>query len=173
MSTHRYGRALAAPLLAGLSLTACIEPPDYSLVPDITSVSISRDSMVQGAVNEDSITVTVAFTDGDGDIGGGEDTAGPNVFLVNTRNGLTVASFKLDEIPDRGLENGISGRLALRVYTTCCDYPEDIPNAPLPCTPFADYPVDTLLMEAYIVDRAGQESDRENLPPVYLLCDQP
>lgn len=169
MSLRNY----AAPGLTLLSLTAmtaCLQPPDYPLEPVLTFEGISRDSMIQGAGTNDSIAVLLSFTDGDGDIAPTDDDADPNVFLVNRRTGEEQSRFVLNPIPEEGAENGISGSLQLRVYTTCCDYPDFV--TALLCSPSDQYPVDTLSLEAYLVDRAGNESNRVDLPPVYLICDR-
>jgi len=148
----------------------CLKAPDYPVEPVVTFERLSRDSMVQGSLLEDSISVFLSFTDGDGDITLLENDTFSNVFLENRKTGETVGAFKLDPIPEIGAENGISGDLLLRVYTTCCDYPPFVLE--FPCQPSASYPIDTLLLEAYMIDRAGNESNRVDLPPVFLICDR-
>ena len=152
-----------------LALGACLRPPDYPLEPVVTFLGVSRDTMRQGSNLEDSVTVVLEFTDGDGDVTSltGDTVAG--VFLVNTRTGETVSTFRLDEIDQTGIENGIRGELRLRVYTTCCDYPPEIPE--FPCNPSAQFPLDVLNLEAYLVDQAGNESNRAQVTPIYLRCD--
>ncbi len=172
MRLHKYNLGVGCAVALVLTFGACLQPPDYPDEPVLTFAGLTRDSMVQGAVSQDSISVVLSFTDGDGDIGFGDTAQNGNLFIENRKTGDQVANFKIDEIPDNGLKNGISGEIRLRLYTTCCDYPSSIQNAPLPCTPFAGYPVDTLLLEAYLIDRAGNESNRVDIAPVYLLCDR-
>ncbi len=148
----------------------CLQPPDYPVEPVLTFEGLTRDSLIQGASTEDSTTVFLSFTDGDGDIAPAATDSVPNIYLINTRTGDEVTTFQLDPIPEEGADNGISGELALRVFTTCCDYP-DFVNA-FPCQPTNEYPVDTLFLEAYMVDRAGHESNRVTFSPIYLLCDR-
>jgi hypothetical protein len=170
-TAHRYSllTSIAAFGMFLLGASGCLQPPDFPLEPVVTFESLSRDSMIQGSLLEDSITVTLSFTDGDGDIALLENDTFSNVFLENRRTGETVGSFKIDPIPEMGAENGISGDIALRVFTTCCDYPPFVLE--FPCQPSRAFPVDTLLLEAFIIDRAGNESNRVNLPPVFLICD--
>ena len=156
--------------LAVLSLAACVKPPEYPIEPELTFLGLSRDSMVQGATLEDSILVRLGFTDGDGDITPDAESTEPNVFVVNRRTNETVSSFKLDPIDEPGAENGISGDLTLVVFTTCCDYPDFVLE--FPCTPSEAYPVDTLELEAFLIDRAGNESNRVALAPVFLICNR-
>ena len=170
MRPHKYAHLFCGGLLACVWLGSCLAPPDYPDEPVLTFEGLTRDSLAQGAGLEDSTTVVLSFTDGDGDIAPPETETDPNVFLVNRRTGEDVGTFKLDPIPEIGAENGISGDLRLRVYTTCCDYPDFVPE--FPCTPSASYPVDTLLLEAYLVDRAGNESNRVDIAPIYILCDR-
>ena len=161
--------ALALPAAVTVLAVGCLRPPDYPIVPQVTFLGLSRDTMRQGALLEDSVTVVLEFTDGDGDIStiGDDTTAG--VFLRNIRTGETVSSFRLDEIDQTGIENGIRGEIRLRVYTTCCDYPPEVGQ--FPCEPSRSFPVDVLQLEAYLVDQAGHESNRAMVAPIYLRCD--
>ena len=170
MPLQNYLPALALAVFAA-ALGSCLSPPDFPNTPKVTFIGLSRDTMVQGSLLQDSLTVVIGFEDGDGDIaadGGDSDTA--TVFLNNIKTGDIVAEYKIDPIDDNGLENGISGEFRLRMYTTCCDYPLFV-NA-LPCELSDEYPIDTLLLEAYIVDRAGNESNRAAVAPIYLQCDR-
>ena len=166
MSTHRYA-GLAA--LLALTLAGCLQPPDYPVEPVLTFEGLSRDTMLQGFSDRDSIRVFLSFTDGDGDITPEAGSTVPNFYLENLETGQVVNNFLTDPIPEEGVSNGISGEISLRVFTTCCEYPNDIE---LPCTPSTRFPVDTLLLEAYLIDRAGNESNRVPLSPIYLLCDR-
>lgn len=172
LTTHRYSllASVTAFVLLVLGTVGCLKAPEYPIEPVVTFERLSRDSMIQGSLLQDSISVFLSFTDGDGDITLLESDTISNVFLENRKTGETVGSFKLDPIPEVGAENGISGDLQLRVYTTCCDYPPFVLE--FPCQPSASYPIDTLLLEAYMVDRAGNESNRVDLPPVFLICDR-
>ena len=47
---------------------ACVQAPQYPIEPEISFVSISKDTMIQGQTkNDDFLYLTLAFTDGDGD----------------------------------------------------------------------------------------------------------
>ena len=170
MTSRTYG--LARPAFAcGLLLAwGCVQPPEYPLEPVLTFEGLSRDSMIQGSSLNDSLSVFLSFTDGDGDLTPTAKDTVPNVFLVNRRTDEQVAVFILNPIPTEGAENGISGDLRLRVFTTCCDYPAFV-NEEF-CEPSSSYPLDTLLLEAYLVDAAGNESNRVDLAPIYLICDR-
>ena len=70
---------------------ACTKPPDYSDTPEIAFISLSETTMTQGSQNEEFITLTISFTDGDGDIGidGGE----PSVYFKDLRDGSEFITF--------------------------------------------------------------------------------
>lgn len=129
-------------------LTACLNPPDYSIVPEIAFDSISRLSMM---ANKDSITIQFTFTDGDGDIGN-EDV--PNMFFTDSRTGYPD-SFKIPVITPPGNVKAISGIVA---YT----YSE------LNCIPGRQK--DSLFFTIYIRDREGNKSNEIITPVIKLQC---
>ena len=157
-------------LCAWLLLQGCLQPPEYPIGPELVFLGLSRDTMIQGATLQDSISVFFSFTDGDGDIAFPASDTTPSVFISNRRTGEVITAVKLDPIDENGIENGISGELRVLMYTTCCDYPPFVLE--FPCTPSQSYPIDTLLLEAYMRDRAGNESERVELSPVYLICNR-
>ena len=160
----------AALAIAALALGACLRPPDYPLEPVVEFVGLTRDTMDQGSLNEDSISVVISFTDGDGDIAFDDGDTTRSVYLVNVETGVEQTAFKIDPIDEVGVENGIRGEFRLRVFNTCCDYPDFVDA--FPCEPSAEYPIDTLLLEAFMIDRAGNESNRAAIAPIYLRCDR-
>lgn len=165
LRTYSLAAVLTAVVAAG-----CLQPPEYPVEPVLTYVGISSDTMLQGSVTEDSVRVFLSFTDGDGDVSPAATDSVSNFFLENIRTGETVTDFATDPIPEEGAENGISGEISLRVFTTCCDYPDFV--VAFPCTPSDQYPIDTLDLEAYMVDRAGNESNRVRIDPIYLICNR-
>lgn len=173
MSPRKYNRLPAwccTAVALALALGSCLSPPEYPVEPVLTFEGISKDTMVQDPLGvADTTVVVLSFTDGDGDLTFAAEDTIPNVFVINVETGEEVAQFKLDPIDEVGVENGISGELRLLVKTTCCDYPVFV-NA-VPCQPSNEYPIDTLLTEAYVVDRAGNESNRVQIAPIYLRCD--
>src|SRR6185436_19990327 len=85
-----------------ISMAACLNPPSYSEIPEITFDSISSTT---ARVGYDSITFLIDFTDGDGDLGS-SDT--PNLFFLDSRTGYTD-SFKIPNLTPQGNEKAISG----------------------------------------------------------------
>lgn len=143
-------------------LVSCVRKPDFPIEPQLTFVGMNDNVMVQNSFNTDSLIVTFSFTDGDGDIG--SDTS--NIFVVDTRDQFKAASFFVDDLPEEGASRGIEGEISLTIYTTCCIFPDGTP----PCQASLQYPTDTLQYEIYMVDRAGNESNRIRTNPIIILC---
>ena len=150
-------------------LFSCTKPPDYPIEPVLEFNRLSRNSMKQGFTNNDSIVVTVNFTDGDGDLGHTDSTI--DIFVKDTRiPDASPLPFKMPFVPVQGVGNGISGEISILTYNTCCIY-EGIYN---PCDftepAVTEYPVEPLIYEIFIMDRAGHESNRVLTDTIWLQC---
>ena len=149
-----------------LLATACSKPPEYPVEPEIEFLRLDHDTIRQGTGLQDSIWVTLGFTDGDGDIGYEND--GPvNLFLTDLRKNVAADNFRIPLIPELGANNGLQGEIMFKLFQTCCIFPDGIP---LPCQPSTEYPFDTVQYEIYMVDRAGNESNRVTTAPIYIRC---
>jgi len=149
---------------------SCTKPPDYPIEPVIEFQRLSRNFMDQGITNNDSVVVTVSFTDGDGDLGHTDGTI--DIFVKDTRvPNADPSPYKMPFVPVQGVGNGISGEISILTYSTCCLYP---PGTFPPCDESEDatnaYPIDSLIYEIYIMDRAGNESNHVLSDPVLLQC---
>lgn len=144
---------------------ACIKPPSYPIEPVIEFTSLSKVTIQQSTLNEDSITINFTFTDGDGDLG---DSDSINIFVTDTRQNFIANKFRIPFIPPEGAANGISGEVSIVTYSTCCIFPD----GQVPCTPSVNYPVDTLTYKVQIKDRAGNLSNIIETPPIFVLCNQ-
>jgi len=151
-------------ILVYVTISSCVNPPDYPDEPVIGFIGMTNNTMNQGfgLDGEDYTEITFSFQDGDGDLG---DTIA-NVFLVDKRDGVQSHSFTVDVIPPQGAANGISGEITIKVPTTCCISD----NTPVPCQPDPIDPVDTIVYEIRINDRAGNESNMVETSPIYLQC---
>ncbi len=161
-------------LIPALGLTACIQPPDYPIEPVIEFVSLTKTTMVSGKNGEDETTLTISFTDGDGDLGSfqSDGQVELDMFLIDSRTGDFDEKFSIPFVPELGAANGISGEIYADILTTCCIYPPYVTDAATGCDPSQQYLIDTLIYEIYIVDRAGNESNHIFADPIYILCDQ-
>lgn len=153
-------------LIFVISISACVSSPDYPITPVIEFNGFSKSEMNQGSLNNDSIFLSISFTDGDGDIGHEGEDATRNLFVKDKRTGEFYDRFKVPKIPDEGVGNGVSGTIQILMYTTCCTFPDNIP----PCESPALYPTNELVFEVYMLDRAGNESNTITTPPITLLC---
>ena len=102
--------------------SGCIKPPEYPEAPEIGVVSISNNIISQ----LDTITITVEFTDGDGDIGYNTldtskcnlcdssclDHPTLNLFLFDSRTGC-VTPYNVPFIPEKGSSEAISGEISI------------------------------------------------------------
>lgn len=161
------------PLLPVLFFAACVQPPEYPIEPVIEYLNISKTSMVQGSGEEDFLFVTISFTDGDGDLGffqEGSNQVETDLFVRDLRFEDVTEKFTIPFIPELGSNNGISGEISFRLFTTCCIFPDWVTDASFPCDPSTQYPADTIQYEVYIRDRAGNESNRVLTDQVVVFC---
>jgi hypothetical protein len=148
-----------------VAFATCIRPPEYPVEPQIQFVGQTKSTMRQGFGSEDSVYLSLSFTDGDGDIGGiGANKDSLNVYVTDKRNNKPVEqTFRMPFVPEAGAKNGISGDIRFLMYTTCCLSLE-------PCVPTPNRPTDTLVYEIYIKDRAGHKSNAVLTKPIILQC---
>lgn len=148
-----------------VAFAACISPPDYPIQPEIKFIGLSKNVMRQGLLGiEDSLFLTFSFTDGDGDLGSlGQGKDSVNIFLTDKRTNQPSERFRIPYVPEQGAGNGISGDIRLLLFTTCC-------NVLPPCEASTTKPIDTLVYEIFIKDRAGHESNKILTAPIYLQC---
>jgi hypothetical protein len=155
-------------MLFSIGFAACVRPPDYPIEPRLEFVGLSKSTVLQdGLVGpRDTFFLTVSFTDGDGDIGFQDSDS--TLYVVDTRkkgSRIRVNDVQgLPSVPQQGAGNGITGEIRMRIFGGCCT------NSLIPCSAPFTFPRDTVIYEVYIKDRAGNESNRIAIPPVYILC---
>lgn len=152
-------------------IISCTKPPDYSDVPEIEFVSFSKSvlQMATGSSNDDFTYLTISFTDGDGDLGGGDTST---VFFIDDRTGSDFLTFEAALIPEQGAGNGISGEMIVTLPTTCCIHPDPLYSSDGCGAPFEATGVDsdTVTYDVYILDRAGNKSNVITIAPLTILC---
>ena len=150
-------------LLGILGITlfhGCIEPPDYPIEPVIAFVEMNRTQIVAQTIPEDAsraldtLLITFSFTDGDGDLGGGDTS---NVFLIDSRLGNAGENYFISAIPQAGVTNGISGEITVMIPEIFC-FPNSAPR-------------DKMTYSIQIVDKAGHHSNIIQTPEIELICD--
>lgn len=147
-----------------LVYAACTNPPDYPIEPVINFDGLSKNTMIQGFQNSDSTTVVLSFTDGDGDLGSSENMV--NVFLIDQRDGFELPGFSIPFIPEQGAANGLSGRIFLRLFNTCCIFDDGT----RPCEVSPTIATNDVIYTIQIEDRAGNRSNIVELEPITLIC---
>lgn len=143
-------------------IECCTQAPDFSEVPAISFVSMSRNTMKQSKFPTDSIRVVFSFQDGDGDINI-KDSA--NVFIIDKRQNALQEQYVIPMVPKLGSNKGISGEISITIHTTCC-----LPPNGKPCEKLVDFPRDSLVYQIYIKDKAGNKSNVIETKPVFLDC---
>lgn len=153
---------------AVLLYNACVKPPDYPLEPVIEYVSMSKNQMIQGKQQEDSLTIYFNYTDGDGDLGYPKPDNRPSVFIKDGRDSFVRFQYALPYVEPQGTGNGISGMISIVVPTACCIYTTQ-QGATLTCND-VPVPLDTLHYLITIKDRAGHTSNEIQTGPIKLIC---
>jgi hypothetical protein len=143
---------------------ACVKPQIYPVEPVLTFSGLSRNYLVQGASNTDSLLVQFKFTDGDGDIGS-EDSL--SLFFTDLRTGVVDPVYSLPRVPDEGAANGINGKISVVLFNTCCVFTDGTP----PCQVSPSMATDSLRYQVILRDRAGHSSAPVLLPSIMLYCD--
>ncbi len=159
---------LSYALLIVLFISACNQSSDFSDVPELTFISMSKDTLTQG-INSDTIFITLGFQDGDGDISISEDNPDKlNLRVVDMRTGNTSDKFLVPEIPVSGAANGISGEMTVKMLGACCVFPvmDSIP----PCSTTPLYPDNQLIWQYTLTDDAGNVSNSVTTNPIFLKC---
>jgi len=147
--------------IMGLGITACIQPPNYPIEPEIEFVSVSKSEVAQAI---DTFRITFSYTDGDGDIGLDLDDPENNVIITDSRTGFEE-TFKVPIIPQQGASNGISGEVSLLVFASCC-----LNSNPI-CLPTPNANPEEITYTVQMFDKAGNASNIIQASPIFLICD--
>jgi hypothetical protein len=150
------------------SIISCVKPPDYSDTPTLEFRNFSKSTLNQGVFGEDSITLVLYFTDGNGDFGTPGQGVEKNIFITDNRTKQVFREYKAPFVPVVGSGNGISGTISIKIYSTCCIFPES--SGIFPCEKSLDFPENDLSLDVYIKDRAGNNSNIITTSTIKLLC---
>jgi len=154
--------------LIGLyTFSSCGGGPGFSDIPEITSISVSKDTMTQG-FNQDSILLTIGFRDGDGDLGSKPGEVNRNIFLTDSRTENEYGRYKIPQLDIAGAQSGIEGEITMKVFTTCCIFPPM--DSIVPCTESLVYPTNELSLDVMLVDDSGNESNIVTSSLLTILC---
>jgi len=160
-------------LIQGLSalsialLMSCDVGSGFNEVPAIEFLSLSKDSMRQGRLLEDSLTLAFNFRDGDGDLGS---QVTSNISLIDSRTDQPFGNFVVPVLPPSGSSGGIEGTIFLKLYSQCCVFPViDFDTIPA-CSVDDRYPFNELTLSIQLTDNAGNMSNEISSSPITLIC---
>ena len=165
---QNLNKVLSLLFVIAILVSSCNPGPDYSVVPELSFIGMSKNTMNQG-INADTIFVTLGFIDGDGDISISETNPNKlNLTVRDLRTGNISDKFLLPQIPVSGASNGITGELTVKMLSVCCVYPvlDSIP----PCSVTTLYPTNALVWEYTLTDDAGNVSNSVITNPINLSC---
>ncbi|TVR80997.1 MAG: hypothetical protein EA412_04035 [Chitinophagaceae bacterium] len=164
-------------LLSALFLTSCVDPPDYSEVPEIEFITFSP----QLVGTEDTLQIVFFFKDGDGDLGfesfSEPDSLGCDlcdstcfdepefsIFVTRNKTGCLIP-FNMPYIPPKGSSRAISGNVTLSLFDIGCLPPDGGSLGDI-----TDQETDTVYFYIQLKDRAGNFSNVIQTPEITLLC---
>ena len=140
--------------------------PGFSETSSIEFLGLSKDSLNQDNLFSDSIFLTISFRDGDGDLGTGADGVFENVRITDNRTGELYDRFRIPPLDIAGSMTGIEGRMTLKLFTTCCRFPDGTP----PCLAPEEFPTNNLSLDIQMIDDSGNESNMVTTSLITLLC---
>lgn len=149
-------------LIAGILLIFSCKKNNYPDEPVLEFKSQSKNTMLQNG--QDSMVLTFAYTDGDGDIG---NDSIDNIFLLDKRTEQLIASYRFPN--DTDAKPGVfrKGELQLIVYSGCCIYNSGTVTA---CSPNPNQALDTMRYLIEVKDRSGKTSNRIESEDIILEC---
>ncbi|HOJ90490.1 MAG TPA: hypothetical protein PK622_06465 [Saprospiraceae bacterium] len=144
---------------------SCSKSNDSESVPKITYSGVTKTSLIQGALNEDSLWLNFELEDSDGDIGFGSNSANRDIIVRDLRTGLIMDEFKIPDLPSTDGQK-ITAKISVLIFTTCCIFPNSIP----PCSAPPEFPTDTINFEIKVVDKKGHQSNLIVSEAIVLRC---
>jgi len=145
---------------------SCDSNPEFGQVPEIEFLGLSKDTLVQNFAFTDSLFLSINFKDGDGDLGTETSNISQNIILTDSRTGERFEQYKIPKLPIGGGQTGIEGSITMKVYTTCCIFPDGTP----PCLNPPEFPVDELKLSIQMTDDSGNQSNIVETSFITLLC---
>lgn len=149
-------------LIAGILAMFSCKRDKYPEEPVLTFKSQSKNTMKQNGT--DSMVLTFAYTDGDGDI---SNDSTDNIFLLDKRTELILATYRFPNDNDTKPGEFRKGELQLIVYSGCCIYND--PNFGS-CIANPNQSLDTLRYLIEVKDRSGKTSNRIESEDLILEC---
>jgi hypothetical protein len=154
-------------LVVASFLISCDRGDSPAVAPSIEFLGLSKDTILQGRQEDDSLYISISFEDDDGDIG--NDSNEPTLFLKDSRDG-SLSPFSVPLVPQQGSSNGVSGEITILVtslFNICCFFESGLD----PCSVSPDQKFDEMTFLIQLVDRAGNQSNEVETSPIVIRCD--
>jgi hypothetical protein len=145
-------------LISSFLLAACQKNTIESKEPTISFKSMVPNTVVSGS-SKDTVFLTFQVNDGDADIGNPQSATTYDILLKDSRDGTEHKMF-FPEIPAnlKDANKGLSATCTIRI------------SAALYLLLRADHPeADTVSFNVSVQDRAGNESNHFDTPPIYIM----
>lgn len=163
-------------VFSAVMLNACMDPPNYSQIPEIQFKSFSPQLVESG----DTLVLSFTFKDGDGDLGfrsldpdaEGCDLCDSScysnpdfsIFVTRSQTGCLIP-FNLPYIPPKGSSKAISGTVRLFLFDIQC-----VPEQGGSLGDIIDMEMDQVSFDIMIRDRAGNKSNVITTPLIDVKC---
>jgi hypothetical protein len=141
----------------------CTKNDDVSVIPKIEFIGMTKSTLRQGDLNQDSLWLQFRFEDGD--LSYGSSDPRKDIVVKDSRTGFIQDEYKIPDLPPSENE-AQKGIISILIFTSCCLFPDLIP----PCSTPPQYPLDSLQFLLFIRDKAGHESNVIHSGFVKLLC---
>jgi len=157
-------RILVLSIIALLAITACDKKPsDYFPVePQIYYKSINK-NIIDPTALEDTLKISLEFTDGDGDLGTDAQEQTLSIFLKDSRDtsASSVIKYPFPYIPPymRPKNGSLQGSININLGSENFSIKDSLHLA---------LRADTLFFRIYVMDNAGHVSDTVNTDTIYL-----
>lgn len=158
-------------LLICLMIVSCEKPPNFPETPEIAYKSINNSMVINSGLggNKDSISVSITFKDGDGDLGLSQGDIGSSPYVGEFEKNYFVTTYRkvdgeFEKVEFDALElGGRFGPLTDESVTGpiegTLNYAIEIPRYNTDDDSFALSRGDTLKFDVYIVDRDLNQSN--------------
>jgi len=144
-------------------LVRCVEPPSFDIVPAITDITFSADTV---DCNSDFF-MYISFQDGDGNIGLPADSAVNNLFVTESRTNFTDP-FTIPEVIENGKITDISGTINVALKELCINV-EDLTQRP-GCS-IEGININTINYKVQMQDNEGNMSNEFTSKELIVSCE--
>lgn len=146
------------------TIVSCYKTPEYPIEPTLKFDSYDVTNPYTALTNG---SMYFTFTDGDGDLGktSNSDTVNVNSIIIKTIKYNKIDTANIPYIPKKGTSDAISGKIEVKIYNDVLQGGFlDESDVLL----VLQRPLDTLVFEVFIKDRAGHISNTVTTPPLIV-----